>query len=171
MFKKIVFKGLNYSDLDHVGEHDIKRDELKSFYMTFDFLELIKRWPEIVGDKLAKVTSPLKIKGDCLFILTIHASYSQELSFLSETIKKQIFKTFPELRTIIQKLAFQTQESFFKTNPAEENKIEEQTGHSLHPQNPKYRLLKLEAEKLFNDIEDEEFKEKLISIFIQSKHL
>jgi hypothetical protein len=117
------------------------------------------------------VTSPLKIKGDCLFILTIHASYSQELSFLSETIKKQIFKSFPELRTIIQKLAFQTQESFFKNLPSEANKIEEQAGQALHPQNPKYRILKLEAERLFGDIEDKEFREKLISIFIQSKHL
>jgi hypothetical protein len=171
MFKKIVFKGLNYNDLDHLQEHDLKRDELKSFYQTFDFLELIKRWPDIVGEKLAKVTSPLKIKGDCLFVITIHSSYSQELSFLGETIKKEIFKIFPELKSIINRLAFQTQEAFFRAKPQEDNHVHPTQMTSLHPQNPKYRLLKLEAERLFGDVKDEDFKQKLISIFIQSKNL
>ena len=170
MFKKIVFKGLNYSDLEQIPEHDIKRDELKSFYMTFDFLELIKKWPEIAGEKLAKVTSPLKIKGDCLFIITIHSSYSQELSFLSETIKKEIFKAFPELKTILSKLAFQTQENYFRSRPNEEKILEENRPQPLHPQNPKYRILKTEAERLFSDIKDDDFRQKLISIFIQSKN-
>ena len=40
MFKKIDFKGLNYRDLDRFDSHDLKRNEMHSFYQTFDFLEL-----------------------------------------------------------------------------------------------------------------------------------
>ena len=114
MFKKIDFKGLNYRELDRYGEHDLKRDEMHSFYQTFDFLDLIKKWETIVGTKMMKVTSPLKIKSDCLFIITKHSIYSQELSFLSEEIKNEIFKVFPKLKPVIKKLAFQTQERFFE---------------------------------------------------------
>ncbi len=65
MFKKIDFKKLNFNDLDRIDAHDIKQDEMRSFYLTFDFLDLIKKWPEIVGHKLAQVTSPLRLKHQC----------------------------------------------------------------------------------------------------------
>jgi hypothetical protein len=167
MFKKINFKGLNYKDLDRYGSHDLKRDEMHSFYQTFDFLELIKKWPEIVGPKMSPVTSPLKIKSDSLFIITKHASYSHELSYLSEEIKSEIFKVFPKLRPVIKKLVFQTQEGFFESRKAVENEAQTPKAR-LHPQSPKYKLLKLEAERLFNDIEDDELRTKMISIYIQS---
>jgi hypothetical protein len=167
MFKKINFKGLNYKELDQYDPHDLKRENMHSFYQTFDFLELVKRWPEIIGENLSLVTSPLKIKGDSLIIISKHSSYSQNISFLSEEIKLKIFKSFPELRPIIKKLNFMTQESFFneKTTPDE---IKTQKV-KLHPQDPKFKILKLEAERLFSDIEDTELKAMLISIFIQSK--
>lgn len=167
MFKKINFSGLNYKDLDRYGSHDLKRDEMHSFYQTFDFLELIKKWPEIVGSKMSPVTSPLKIKNSSLFIITKHASYSHELSYLSEEIKTEIFKVFPKLRPVIHKLVFQTQEGFFQQRKA----VEEQSTkivNRLHPQSPKFKLLKLEAERLFSDIEDEDLKKIMISIYIQS---
>lgn len=168
MFKKLDFKKLNFGDLDRVDSHDIKRDELHSFYLTFDFLDLIKKWPEIVGPKLASVTSPLKIRQDSLFVITKHSSYSQELSFLSETIKKEIFKSFPNLKPIIKKLAFQTQENFFEQKAMKEALLVQQSP-KLHPQSPKYKLLKIEAERLFQDVEDSELKSVLISLFIQSR--
>jgi len=121
MFKKIDFKTLNYKDLDRYNSHDIKRDEIKAFYQTFDFLELIRKWPEIVGDKMSVVTSPLRINQRSLIIVTSHSVYSQELSFLSETIKESIFKVLPELKGVIQKLNFQTQESFFKEKDINKN--------------------------------------------------
>jgi hypothetical protein len=168
MFKKIDFKKLNFSDLDKIDAHDIKHDEMRSFYLTFDFLDLIKKWPEIVGVKLAQVTSPLRLKQDTLFIITAHSSYSQELSFLSETIKKEVFKYFPNLKSFIKKLAFQTQESFFQRKQTIENTARQEQQH-LHPQSPRYKILKLEAEKLFHDVEDLELKSSLISLFIQTK--
>lgn len=166
MFKKIDFKKLNYGELDRLDAHDIKRDEMQSFFQTFDFLDLIKGWPEIVGVKLAAVTSPLKIKGDALFIITRHSSFSQELSFSSELIKTAIFKHFPHLKPVIKKLAFQTQESFFEQRAAAE-KTQSQTPR-LHPQSPRYKVLKAEAERLFGHIEDQELREMLTSLLIQN---
>jgi hypothetical protein len=168
MFKKIDYKRLNFSELDQIDSHDIKRDEMKAFYLTFDFLDLIKKWPEIVGAKLALVTSPLKIRQDSLFIMTKHSSYSQELSFLSETIKVEVFKHFPNLRPIIKKLAFQTHESYFESKPRGEDVLLKGMS-KLHPQSPQYKLLKIEAERLFKDIEDTELRSVLISLFIQAR--
>ena len=167
MFKKITFKGLNYKDLDRYGTHDLKRETLHSFYQTFDFLELIKKWPEIIGPALAQVTSPLKIKGDSLIIMSKHASYSQNISFLSEEIKEKIFVLFPALKPVVKKLNFQTQESYFNQKEIQEEK--KSLPPKLHPQDPKVKILKMEAERLFSDVTDPELKEILTSIFIQSR--
>ena len=168
-FKKIDFKGLNYRDLDRFGSHDLKRENLHSFYQTFDFLQLIKKWPDIVGPKLSGVTSPLKIKSDSLFIMAKHASYSHQLSFLSEEIKSEIFKVLPELKNIIKKLVFQTQENYFKQQDSVQEAQRNPPAPKLHPQSPQYKILKMEAERLFSGVEDQELKEILTSIFIQSR--
>jgi hypothetical protein len=167
MFKKIDFNKLNYGDLDRLGSHDIKRDELRAFYQTFDFLDLIKKWPQIVGTKLAATTSPLKIKGDSLFIITGHSSFSQELSFSSELIKTAVFKQFPQLKGIINRLAFQTQESFF-TQRDQLSKAEAPLTKRLHPQSPHYKILRAQANEVFGHITDDELREMLISLFIQN---
>ena len=91
MFKKIEFKSLNYQELNKLDTHDLKRENLQSFYQTFDFINLVERWPLIIGAPLAKVTSPLKIKSGSLIIVSTHSSYSQNISFLSEEIKLKIF--------------------------------------------------------------------------------
>lgn len=168
MFKKIGFKSLNYRDLDRINSHDLKHDEMESFYQTFDFLEMIKKWPEIVGPQMATVTSPLKISHSSLFIITKHSVYSQELSFLTTEILGEIFKVFPHLRSVIKKLVFQTQEKFFQEQKVKEQKVAV-LKNKIHPQSPQYKILKAEAERLFGDIEDKELKETMISIFIQSK--
>jgi hypothetical protein len=167
MFKKIDFKSLNYAELDRLDSHDLKRDKIQSFYETFDFLVLVKRWPDIIGEKLASVTSPLKIKGDTLVILSKHASYSQNISFLSEEIKQKIFLLFPELKKIIKKLNFQTQESFFTTGPGSEDFKTQPPKY--HPQDPRLKVMRSEAERIFSEVSDPELKKILISIYIQSK--
>lgn len=167
MFKKIEFKGLNYKELDEYETHDLKREKMYSFYQTFDFLELVKKWPEIIGENLSLVTSPLKIMGDSLIIISKHSSYSQNISFLSEEIKHKIFNLFPELRLKIKKINFITQESFFEEKSILTDKKNSPT--KLHPQDPRFKLLKIEAERIFSNIEDPELKKILISIFVQSK--
>lgn len=168
MFKKLDFKGLNYKELDRYDSHDLKRENLHSFYQTFDFLELVTKWPEIIGPALAKVTSPLKIKGDSLIIVSKHASYSQNISFLSEEIKQKIFALFPQLRPVIKKLNFLTQEAFFKEQEMEAAKKTAEIP-KFHPQDPRFKVIKAEADRLFGDIEDQELKQLLTSIFIQSR--
>lgn len=169
MFKKIDFKGLNYKELERYDSHDLKRENLQSFYQTFDFLDLVTKWPDIIGPALAKVTSPLKIKGDSLIIMSKHASYSQNISFLSEEIKQKVFVLFPQLKPVIKKLNFQTQESYFNEVKATEEQVAKTAPPKFHPQDPKFKLLKLEAERIFADVSDPELKQILISIFIQSR--
>lgn len=169
MFKKIDFKSLNYKDLEKYNSHDLKRENLHSFYQTFDFIELVKKWPEIIGPALSKVTSPLKIKGDSLIIMSKHASYSQNISFLSEEIKQKIFALFPQLRPVIKRLNFQTQESYFNQKEVMEEQKKISSQPKFHPQDPRYKLIRLEAEKMFQDVEDDELRKMLISIYIQSK--
>jgi hypothetical protein len=170
MFKKIEFKGLNYDELDRFDAHDLKRENLHSFYQTFDFINLIRRWPEIIGQGLAAVTSPLKIKGDTLIILSKHASYSQNISFLSEELKRKIFALFPELRPVVKRLNFVTQESYFKPRPAEAGPgAAKPAPPKFHPQDPRYKVLKSEAEQLFADVPDPELKAVLTSIYIQTR--
>jgi hypothetical protein len=168
MFKKINFNGQNYRDLDRFDSHDLKREELKFFYQTFDFLELIKKWPEIVGPQMSLVTSPLKIKFDSLFIITKHSVFSQELSFLSEQIKQEIFKCFPELKQIIKKLVFQTQETYFQNSKSNLSSQSQEIEPKLHPQSPAYKKRKQEAERLFSEVSDDELRQVLTSIYIQS---
>ncbi len=167
MFKKLSFRGLNYKDLDRFKQHDLKRDEMKSFFQTFDFLDLIRKWPEIVGPKMAKVTSPLRLRNDSLTVVTTHSTYSHELSYLSEDIKNAIFKVLPELRPIIKKIIYETQEGYFKERAQQVDEIPVSKPR-LHPQSPEYKKLKIEADRLFGHIEDSELKQLMISIFIQS---
>ncbi len=168
MFKKLSFARLNYKDLDRFKEHDLKRDEMKSFYQTFDFISLLKKWPDIVGPKMAKVTSPLKLRNDSLIVVTTHSTYSHELSYLSEDIKLAIFKALPELKPIIKKIVYETQENYFvqRDKVAVEKAVEQKP--KLHPQSPQYKLRKSEAERLFGNIEDPELRSLMISIFIQA---
>ncbi len=167
MFKKLDFKSLNYKDLDRYDAHDLKRDQLKSFYETFDFLDLIQKWPLIVGEKMAKVSSPVRLRQEALVIMTKHSVYSQELSFLAEEIKRETFKVFPHLRPIILRLVFQTQENFFDELKSEESK--KVPSPKLHPQSPQVKILRLEAEKVFAHIDDPDLKSTMISLFIQSR--
>jgi hypothetical protein len=168
MFKKLIFKGLNYKDLDRYESHDLKRDEMHSFYQTFDFLDLITLWPKIVGEKQAKSTAPLKIKNDNLVIVVMHPAQADQLSYLSEHIKTEIFKVLPKLKPIIKRLSYITQEGFF-----EQKRVTlatpETLSQKIHPQSPQFKIFKQEAERLFSDIEDPELKQIMVSIYIQSR--
>lgn len=170
MLKKLSLYGFNYKDLERISSTDSKRKEdAYAFYQTFDFLSLLETWPRLVGDKLAKVTSPLKIKFSSLIVATIHPSYSHELSYHVEPIKEAIFKEFPHLRNVITNIQFQTMPQFFQQKSIIEKSQElKKEQNTLHPQSPQYRLLSAKANKLFGHIEDPELKKMMINIYIQS---
>ncbi len=170
MLKKLSLSGFNYKDLDRISSSDYKRKEdVYSFYQTFDFLGLLKKWPDIVGPQLAKVTSPIKIKFGDLVVVTIHPSYSHELSYHADPIKTAIFKEFPELRNVIKNISFMAMPHFFQQkNMIEKNEEIKIQQNTLHPQSPQYRMLYAKAQKTFEHIEDEELKKTLTNIYIQT---
>ena len=147
----------------------------------FDFLELIARWHEVVGEKLAKVTVPLKHQNQCLSLLTNHSAYSQQLSLLEETLKAKIFRIFPQLTGKIKKFRFIVSTEHFESqkedllkransNLSKDN--QEKAQKHLHPKSPEYLRLQKEAKQEFDDIEDEfegSLKETLTSLYIQQK--
>jgi len=141
---------------------------------VFDFLSLIKFWPEIIGPKLAKHTIPIKNKNKTLYIMTAHSAFSEQLSFMEANIKNKIFKKFPNLRGTIKSLYFQTNPAYFENKPTtiqEENfSVSGKEKTALHPFSPEYKRLKSMADDQFADIEDGEIKESLTSIFIQNSN-
>jgi hypothetical protein len=148
---------------------------------SFNFLALIHRWPDIVGPKLSQVTIPLKNQNNTLTILTEHPAYSQSLSFLEETLKKKIYQVFPELKDKIRRFYFNVSSEHFndqRANLIKRSQSWAQTSsmkttqnhpkkHKIHPHNPEFRKLKIEADQYFNDMNDEEMKEALVSLYIQ----
>lgn len=147
----------------------------------FDFLELISRWHEVVGEKLAKVTVPLKHQNQCLSLLTNHSAYSQQLSLLEETLKAKIFRIFPQLQGKIKKFRFivstehfesQKEDLLKRANSSFSKDNQTKAQKHLHPKSPEYLRLKKEALEEFEDIEDEfegSLKNALTSLYIQQK--
>ena len=148
------------------------------------FFELIKLWPQVVGNHLAQHSTPLKNTHKTLTILTDHPQWAQELCFLEKKIKQQIFKIIPQLSYEIKKIKFQADNTFFKNQnqrimdtpppcPCQREanlKNQSISSSDLHPFSPEYLKFKQEASNIFMDIEDEETKDLLTSIFITHKH-
>lgn len=170
MWKKLEFKTpLGPSGLAGGGKHapgDAAADDWREFVQTFDFLELIREWRTIVGDMLADQSVPMRLKNKTLFILTRHPAFSEKLSYLSKELIQKITKRFPVLGPQIERLAFETNESFFiavaKRTPAPRN-----VARVPHPFDPNVRRLKAEAEKLFADVEDSAERERWVSLYLQ----
>lgn len=136
---------------------------------SFDFLSLIRAWKEIAGDKLSEHTVPLKNQNGTLIVLSNHAAFANELSFMELPLKKKIFARFPNLEKTIKSIKFIVDSTHFERQYAQFvaplEKIQEQV---LHPYSPEFKRLKKEAEVLFADITDPEIKERMISLFLQS---
>ncbi|AUN99332.1 DUF721 domain-containing protein [Bacteriovorax stolpii] len=138
---------------------------------SFDFISLIKAWKEIAGDKLSEHTIPLKNQNGTLIVLSNHSAFANELSFMELPLKKKIFAKFPSLeksinniKFIVDSTHFDRQYTQFIATPEKQKKNE----NRLHPHSPEFKKLKRDAEELFKDIEDQEIREKMISLYIQS---
>jgi mevalonate kinase len=139
---------------------------------SFDFLSLIKAWKEIAGDKLSQHTIPLKNQNGTLLILSNHSAFANELSYMELPLKKKIFARFPNLEKSILNIKFIVDSTHFTKQynqfalPSE--KVKKQNENLLHPFSPEYRRLKKEAEEMFGEVNDQEIKDRLISLYIQS---
>lgn len=142
---------------------------------TFDFIHLVKSWEEIVGAMLAQNTMPLRIKNSQLYILTKHAVFSQELSFMDQLIIKKIETIFPSYIGKIKKIRFSTgnfsSDEFNniksqRPGGTKQLEVENLTKKKDHPFDPKFRQKKLRAESMFSDIDDPEIKQLLVNIVL-----
>jgi len=173
MFKKL-------SDLLDLKSH--KNGQAYGKDLGFNFLSLIHKWPNIIGDKLSKVTIPVKMQYGILTIMTNHPAYSQSLSFLEAELTKKIIREFPNLQGHLKSFQFRVNTNFFEE---EKNKLIQRshnlqqqgpqktvanTPRTFHPHNPEYKKIKQEALEYFENLEeDEEIKSNLVSLYIQSK--
>ncbi len=58
-------------------------------YYKFD---LIKKWPSIVGERIAAVTECSELKNDVLYVRVSSSAWRQEISFLKAELIKKIKK-------------------------------------------------------------------------------
>ena len=139
----------------------------------FDFLELLKKWHDIIGHKISKVTEPVKISNKKLIIYTAHSAFSQQLSMMQNQIISKIKEIYPAAENKIKALSFVTKDKHFNNNHnevvSEQATKEYQKNNKLNKFSPTYRQHLAQANKLFEDIEDPSIKESLTKIFITSK--
>lgn len=138
---------------------------------NFDFLKLIQKWPEIVGDKLAQETAPLKNRSRTLTVLTKHAAFSQQISFMEGPLRKKIIEFFPTLEGKIERINFISNPTAFYEEKEKTKKWDKRADPAqpprLHPYSPEYKKLSREAQEMFGDIQDEEMQESLKSLYIE----
>lgn len=132
----------------------------------FDFIHLVQNWEKLVGNMLAQNTVPLKIKADCLIVITKHAIFSQELGFMTPIIIKKISEMFPKFNNQFSKIKFITSEKYFNT-PVTSTISQKKTNSFTHTFSPNYQRRLVQAKQMFDEIEDEELKEMLISLYLQ----
>lgn len=177
---KLLKEGLSSQDISGYNNFKFKNpsssNKKYSADEAFDFLALIHAWPEVIGQRLAQNTIPLKNTRRTLTILTNHPAYSEQLKFMEVQLLQKIKKRFPSLQNSLRTLYFKTDSTFFHKQKvlAEErssgDKVhQEKMDKAFHKFSPEYRRLKKEADLEFENIESDEMREKLISIYIQSR--
>jgi hypothetical protein len=138
---------------------------------VFDFLELLKAWPEMVGVALAKHTIPLKLTGQVLTIVTNHPAFSEQTTYMEKLLRDKITSSFPQLG-IIKALKFYVNPNVFM----EKEKLvatvvkKKDAAKSWHPFSPEYRRFRQEAESQYSFVDDIEMKEALISLYLQLQY-
>ena len=126
----------------------------------FDFLMLVKSWPQIVGPKLAKRTLPLRVRRQELFIMTAHPLYAQQLQHFEQDILHKIAALFANSR--ITKIGFQATEYFDVINSQQQTSLQAKDTptdldeSSFHPYDPKYQSLKKKVQSQLPAIADPE---------------
>lgn len=152
-------------------KHNQRRAQ-KGYYTrgenTFDFINLIKNWENIVGGVLAQNSIPLKIRKKTLFINTKHPIFAQEMGFISPKIIEKLKEHYPSL-THIDKIKFFHNEFITDFNQinlkSEQNKIKKK---KLHPYSPEFKRKQQEACELFDEIEDADVKKALKEFYLNN---
>lgn len=140
---------------------------------VFDFLELLNCWPDIIGQKISKVTEPVKINNKKLVIYTAHSAFSQQLSMMQNQILEKIKTVYPASVSQIKALSFITNDKYFSNKGNNKISVKEtekyKKNNKLNKFSPAYQKYLEQANELFKEIEDDSVKQSLIKIFITSK--
>lgn len=139
---------------------------------VFDFIKLIRKWDIIVGEHLAKSTSPLKIQNMTLVIITKHSAFAQQLKFMETEILKKVFANYPILEKSIKKISFKATQHFHeiqKDNLQKASVKEEVFNEKKHRFNPEFKKLEEQASKEVSHIEDPEAQKLLKDLIVQSR--
>jgi hypothetical protein len=178
---KLLKEGLSSQDLSNKHNFTFRNPKpnikKQNTDEAFDFISLIHAWPDVIGPRLSKHTIPLKNTRRSLTILTDHPAYSEQLKFMEVQLIGKIKARFPSLQGSLKTLYFKTDSTFFQKQKAiseerqggGDKKHEEKMEKAFHKFSPEYRKLKAEADLQFKDVESEEVRERLTSIFIQSR--
>ncbi len=150
-------------------EHTEPKAKPKKFQTDhFDFIKLIQKWPEIIGEKFSKHSIPLKNQNKTLVILSNHSAFASEMKFLEQILKKKIFQVFPSLEKEIEKIQFVVDSTYFDEKIVLIKNNNEVKAPTLHQFSPEYKKKVQSANEMFNDVTDEEMRELLKSIFLQT---
>ena len=55
-------------------------------------VEILKKWPDIVGEKISKVTECTDVRGGVVYVRVFSSSWRNEISFLKKEILDKIKK-------------------------------------------------------------------------------
>lgn len=166
----ILASGDDSEELYSTEQKKRKQRKNKGLYSrgesTFDFIYLVKNWEKIVGKMLSENTIPLKVRNSSLIIMTKHSIFSQELGFMSQQIITRIEELYPKFKGHIKNIKFShgkfSTEEFNKTKEfvAPKKKIKS------HKFDPKLQQKKIQAKDMFKDVEDEEIRSLLETLYI-----
>jgi|GEM_PF-972861 len=147
---------------------------------VFDFFSLIKEWEKLVGPRLYSHTLPKKFVRGTLTVLCSHPAWAKELSLAESALQAQIKKKFPAISSSLKSIVFlnspgelkRIQLAFAGFENDDQGQIKEQ---NFHKHNPNFLKLQEQAKKVLHFDNDEkqiedEMKEMLISIYVQSKN-
>ncbi len=148
-----------FKSLDFLLNHS---DDKK---VSSQFLRIISHWPNIVGEKLAATTLPQKLINHKLIVVTKHSSISQHLNLMSGMIVAKIHSQFPVMKKEVQSIQFKVNPSLFDSMVEERIQVSSTQNTSILETTPDY-LIK-NAKQFFNEMEEGEEKNSLISIYIQ----
>ena len=71
---------------------------------VLSLLDLIKKWPDIVGDLIAEKVFPVRLKHKTLILQASSSAWANELQLMEPRLLEEIKKHCPQLR--IEKLRF-----------------------------------------------------------------
>ncbi|MCO4792125.1 MAG: DUF721 domain-containing protein [Bacteriovoracaceae bacterium] len=165
-----LLKDNQFSDVKAESTYSPNKKKSKYTSDTFDFLTLIREWEEIVGPRLSAHTVPLRNSKKVLTVLSDHSAFSQQLSFLEQVLIQKIISRFPSLNGKIKKIMFQTNPRHFREQMSVKEPLKRKTEtveEMTHKFSPVDQKLLKEAEQMFNEVDDDDMKKSLTSLFVQ----